>query len=136
MGLRGARIAWAGVVAACLLAPWRPTSHPCPPPPAPAPTLRGVLLYGPSGTGKTTLAKSLGHLLGVPLFVINGPEVFSGFVGGSEARIRDTFHRAAAVAPSLVFIDDIDAMCPKREDARCVVTRLMGEWGGGCVCAA
>ena len=90
------------------------------------PTHRGVLLYGPSGTGKTALAAEIARLANVPMFALNGAEVFSGFVGGSEAKIRDIFRVAASASPSLVFIDAIDAMCPKREEGSELEGRVVG----------
>lgn len=91
---------------------------------------RGVLLFGPPGTGKTLLARSLAQELDAKFFVINGPEVVSKFVGESEANVRAVFAAARAAAPALVFIDELDALCPKRDarvgdmDKRLVATLL------------
>jgi ribosome biogenesis ATPase len=78
---------------------------------------RGVLLHGPPGCGKTHLALAIAGELGVPFFQIAAPEVVSGMSGESEAKLRSLFQEAAAAAPSLIFIDEIDAITPKRETA-------------------
>lgn len=78
----------------------------------------GVLLHGPSGTGKTLLAHAIAGELGVPFFSISAPEIVSGFSGQSERRIRQLFVEAQSKAPALVFIDEIDAITPKRESAQ------------------
>ncbi|MGC9075707.1 MAG: CDC48 family AAA ATPase [Conexivisphaera sp.] len=77
---------------------------------------RGVLLYGPPGCGKTLIAKALANESGAKFFVISGPEVMSKFYGESEARLREIFREAKEKAPSIIFIDEIDAIAPKRED--------------------
>ncbi|ETO79602.1 hypothetical protein F444_05741 [Phytophthora nicotianae P1976] len=79
------------------------------------PALKGVLLFGPPGTGKTLIARALARELNARVFTINGPEVVSKFVGESEANLRAVFAQAAREAPSLVFIDELDAICPKRD---------------------
>ena len=79
---------------------------------------RGVLLYGPPGCGKTCLAMAVAGELGVPLLRISAPEIVSGMSGESEAKIREIFEEAARVAPALIFIDEIDAITPKRENAQ------------------
>ncbi|KAL3669639.1 hypothetical protein V7S43_005023 [Phytophthora oleae] len=76
---------------------------------------KGVLLFGPPGTGKTLIARALAKELNARVFTINGPEVVSKFVGESEANLRAVFAQAAREAPSLVFIDELDAICPKRD---------------------
>jgi ribosome biogenesis ATPase len=78
---------------------------------------RGVLLYGPPGSGKTMLATAIAGELGVPFFKISAPEVVSGMSGESEAKIRSLFNEAVKLAPSLIFIDEIDAITQKRETA-------------------
>lgn len=78
---------------------------------------RGVLLHGPPGCGKTHLAMAIAGELGVPFFQIAAPEVVSGMSGESEAKLRSLFQEAAGAAPSLIFIDEIDAITPKRETA-------------------
>ena len=77
---------------------------------------RGVLLYGPPGCGKTLIAKALANESGAKFFVISGPEIMSKFYGESEARLREIFREAKEKAPSIIFIDEIDAIAPKREE--------------------
>lgn len=79
---------------------------------------RGVLLYGPPGCGKTCLALAVAGELGVPLFKISAPEIVSGMSGESEAKIRELFETAVRMGPALIFIDEIDAITPKRENAQ------------------
>ncbi|KAK3737855.1 hypothetical protein QZH41_015785 [Actinostola sp. cb2023] len=79
------------------------------------PPTRGVLLYGPSGTGKTMIARAVANETGVHFICINGPDVLSRYYGESEARLRDIFTEAEDQAPSIVFIDEIDALCPRRD---------------------
>ena len=78
---------------------------------------RGVLLHGPPGCGKTTHAHAIAREAGVPFFSIAAPEIVAGVSGESEAKIRQLFAAAAAAAPSIVFIDEVDAIVPKRESA-------------------
>ncbi|KAL2608746.1 hypothetical protein R1flu_027319 [Riccia fluitans] len=75
---------------------------------------KGVLLYGPPGTGKTLLAKAIAGEAGVPFFSASGSEFVEMFVGVAAARVRDLFARARQFAPSIVFIDEIDAIGAKR----------------------
>ncbi|GAA97291.1 hypothetical protein E5Q_03969 [Mixia osmundae IAM 14324] len=77
----------------------------------------GVLLCGPPGCGKTMLAGAIAGELGVPFLNISAPSVVSGMSGESERAIRDTFEEAASLAPCILFIDEIDAITPKRENA-------------------
>ncbi|MEM2444099.1 MAG: CDC48 family AAA ATPase [Sulfolobales archaeon] len=77
---------------------------------------KGVLLHGPPGVGKTLLAKALANEIGAYFIVINGPEIMSKFYGESEARLREIFQEAENNAPSIIFIDEIDAIAPKREE--------------------
>lgn len=86
---------------------------------------RGILLYGPPGGGKTHLARALTGEMGVPVFTIRGPEVFTAYVGASESMLKGVFASAGAVAPAIVLIDEIDAMCPKRSDASEVEGRVV-----------
>ncbi|KAJ9477455.1 Ribosome biogenesis ATPase RIX7 [Pseudozyma hubeiensis] len=79
---------------------------------------RGVLLHGPPGCGKTMLAGAVAGELGVPFLSISAPSVVSGTSGESEKTIRDTFDEAASIAPCILFIDEIDAITPKRETAQ------------------
>ncbi|NXN90966.1 SPAT5 protein, partial [Rhinopomastus cyanomelas] len=82
------------------------------------PPPRGVLLYGPPGTGKTMIAKAIAHEVGAHVTVINGPEIISKFYGESESRLRQIFAEASLRCPSIIFIDELDALCPKREGAQ------------------
>ncbi|XP_042325696.1 ATPase family protein 2 homolog isoform X4 [Sceloporus undulatus] len=79
------------------------------------PPPRGVLLYGPPGTGKTLIARAVANEVGAHVTTINGPEIISKFYGESEARLRQIFAEASLRQPSIIFIDEIDALCPKRE---------------------
>ncbi|KAF8075946.1 P-loop containing nucleoside triphosphate hydrolase protein [Lyophyllum atratum] len=79
---------------------------------------RGVLLHGPPGCGKTLLANAIAGELGVPFINISAPSIVSGMSGESEKTLRDTFEEAKRVAPCLLFIDEIDAITPKRESAQ------------------
>src|SRR3989338_2092279 len=83
----------------------------------------GVLLHGPPGTGKTLLAKAVANESDANFILINGPEVMNKFYGESEKRIRDIFEEAEKNAPSIIFIDEIDAIAPKREETRGEVER-------------
>jgi len=76
---------------------------------------RGVLLLGPPGSGKTLLAKAVAHETNVSFQAINGPEIIHKFYGESEARLRDIFEIAERNQPSIIFLDEIDAIAPKRE---------------------
>ncbi|KAF9971140.1 spermatogenesis associated protein 5 [Actinomortierella ambigua] len=78
---------------------------------------KGVLLYGPPGTGKTLIARTVAKATGAFLTVINGPEIISKFYGETEAKLRTIFEQAADNSPSIIFIDEIDALCPKRDEA-------------------
>jgi transitional endoplasmic reticulum ATPase len=77
---------------------------------------KGVLLYGPPGVGKTLLAKALANEVGAYFIAINGPEIMSKFYGESEQRLREIFEEARKNAPAIIFIDEIDAIAPKREE--------------------
>ncbi len=77
---------------------------------------KGVLLHGPPGTGKTLLAKAVANESEANFILLNGPEVMSKFYGESEKKIRDIFEEAEKNSPSIIFIDEIDAIAPKRED--------------------
>ncbi|HKB11177.1 MAG TPA: AAA family ATPase [Vicinamibacterales bacterium] len=77
---------------------------------------KGVLLYGPPGTGKTLLARAVAAESRVHFIHVNGPEIMRKFYGESEARLRELFEEAARRAPAILFIDEIDAVAPKRAD--------------------
>src|SRR5216683_4287114 len=77
---------------------------------------KGVLLYGPPGTGKTLLARALAAESRVHFIHLNGPEIMRKFYGESEAKLREVFEEAARHAPAILFIDEIDAVAPKRAE--------------------
>ncbi|AMM53891.1 CDC48 family AAA ATPase [Pyrococcus kukulkanii] len=77
---------------------------------------KGVLLYGPPGTGKTLLAKAVANEANAYFIAINGPEIMSKYYGESEERLREIFKEAEENAPAIIFIDEIDAIAPKREE--------------------
>jgi len=77
----------------------------------------GILLYGPPGCGKTLLAKVLASESEATMYSINGPEIMNKYYGETEARLRDIFKEAKEKSPSIIFIDEIDAIAPKREEA-------------------
>ena len=76
---------------------------------------KGVLLHGPPGCGKTLIARAVAHETEATFFSINGPEIIHKFYGESEARLREVFEQASRQAPSIIFLDEIDAIAPKRE---------------------
>jgi len=84
---------------------------------------KGVLLHGPPGTGKTLLAKAVANESESNFILLNGPEIMSKFYGESEKKIRDIFEEAEKNAPTIVFIDELDAIAPKREDVQGEVER-------------
>jgi len=91
---------------------------------------KGVLLHGPPGTGKTLLAKAVANESEANFILINGPELMSKFYGESEKNLRDKFDEAEKTSPSIIFIDEIDAIAPKREESfgeveRRVVSQLL-----------
>ncbi|NIM25019.1 MAG: CDC48 family AAA ATPase [Nitrososphaeria archaeon] len=77
----------------------------------------GILLYGPPGCGKTLIAKVLASESEANMFLINGPEIMNKYYGETEAKLRDIFKEAKDNSPSIIFIDEIDAIAPKREEA-------------------
>jgi transitional endoplasmic reticulum ATPase len=77
----------------------------------------GILMYGSPGCGKTLIAKALASESEANFFIINGPEIMNKYYGETEARLRDIFKEARDSAPSIIFIDEIDAIAPKREEA-------------------
>jgi len=96
---------------------------------------RGVFLYGPPGCGKTLLAKGVANESDANFYVISGPEIMSKFYGESEARLREIFQKAQETSPSIIFIDEMDAIAPKREEVtgeveRRVVAQLLSLMDG------
>ena len=77
----------------------------------------GILLYGPPGCGKTLIAKVLANESEANMFSINGPEIMNKYYGETEAKLRDIFKEAKDNSPSIIFVDEIDAIAPKREEA-------------------
>ncbi|MEM3755167.1 MAG: AAA family ATPase, partial [Candidatus Bathyarchaeia archaeon] len=96
---------------------------------------KGVLLHGPPGTGKTLLAKAVANETNAHFISISGPEIMSKFYGESEERLREIFKEAQENAPSIIFIDEVDAIAPKREEVtgeveRRVVSQLLALMDG------
>jgi len=96
---------------------------------------KGILLYGPPGTGKTLLAKAVANESDAYFIAINGPEIMSKFYGESEQRLREIFEEAKKNAPAIIFIDEIDAIAPKRDEVigeveRRVVAQLLALMDG------
>ena len=96
---------------------------------------KGVLLHGPPGTGKTLLAKALASETNANFHILSGPEIMSKFYGESEERLRDIFKKAEENAPSIILIDEIDSIAPKREEVtgeveRRVVAQLLAVMDG------
>src|SRR2546427_3117450 len=96
---------------------------------------KGILLHGPPGTGKTLLAKAVASESNSHFISISGPEIMSKFYGESEARIREIFKEAKEKAPSIIFIDEIDCIAPKREEVtgeveKRVVSQLLSVMDG------
>ncbi|KAL9427358.1 hypothetical protein AB3S75_029534 [Citrus x aurantiifolia] len=84
---------------------------------------KGILLYGPPGTGKTLIARAVANETGAFFFLINGPEIMSKLAGESESNLRKAFEEAEKNAPSIIFIDEIDSIAPKREKTNGEVER-------------
>ena len=84
---------------------------------------KGVLLYGPPGTGKTLIAKAVANEVDAHFISISGPEIMSKYYGESEQRLREIFEEAKENAPSIIFIDEIDSIAPKREEVTGEVER-------------
>ena len=96
---------------------------------------KGVILWGPPGCGKTLIAKAIANETGAHFISINGPEIMSKFYGESEARLREIFKEAEENAPSIIFIDELDAIAPKRSEVtgeveRRVVSQLLALMDG------
>mmetsp|Transcript_25624 Transcript_25624/g.40292 ORF Transcript_25624/g.40292 Transcript_25624/m.40292 type:complete len:805 (-) Transcript_25624:252-2666(-) len=84
---------------------------------------RGVLLYGPPGSGKTLIARAVANETGAFFFLINGPEIMSKMAGESESNLRKAFEEAEKNSPAIIFIDEIDSIAPKRDKANGEVER-------------
>ena len=84
---------------------------------------KGVLLNGPPGTGKTLIARAVANESGANFFSINGPEIMSKYYGQSEQKLREIFLKAEETEPSIIFIDEIDSIAPKREEVQGEVER-------------
>ncbi len=84
---------------------------------------KGVLLYGPPGTGKTLIARAVANESGANFYAIQGPEIMSKFYGQSEERLREIFTEAEKNAPSIIFIDELDSIAPKRDEVHGEVER-------------
>ncbi|HKU49228.1 MAG TPA: CDC48 family AAA ATPase [Nitrososphaera sp.] len=84
---------------------------------------KGVILHGPPGTGKTLLAKAVANETNANFYTIGGPEIMSKFYGESEERLRNVFQEAQKNAPSIIFIDELDSIAPKREEVSGEVER-------------
>jgi len=96
---------------------------------------KGVLLHGPPGTGKTLLAKAVANETNASFYTIGGPEIMSKFYGESEERLRNVFQEAEKNSPSIIFIDELDSIAPKREEVsgeveRRVVAQLLSLMDG------
>ncbi|MHA2191139.1 MAG: CDC48 family AAA ATPase [Candidatus Thorarchaeota archaeon] len=96
---------------------------------------KGVLLHGPPGTGKTLIAKAVANESGANFKIINGPEIMSKFYGESEQKLREVFEEAEKNSPSIIFIDELDSIAPKRADVtgeveRRVVAQLLALMDG------
>lgn len=106
---------------------------------------KGILLYGPPGSGKTLIARAVANETGAFFFLINGPEIMSKLAGESESNLRKAFEEAEKNSPAIIFIDEIDSIAPKREKTQVGVGVKGGMQGregvliGGqvrmCVCA-
>src|ERR1700694_173959 len=88
---------------------------------------KGVLLYGPPGTGKTLIARVVAAETNAFFSIINGPEIVNSVYGKSEALLRDVFEEAERGAPSIIFIDELDALATKRENAGELERRIVGQ---------
>ncbi|PSC71455.1 cell division cycle 48-like protein [Micractinium conductrix] len=84
---------------------------------------KGILLYGPPGSGKTLIARAVANETGAFFFLINGPEIMSKLAGESESNLRKAFEEAEKNAPAIIFIDEIDSIAPKREKTQGEVER-------------
>ncbi|WP_280537916.1 CDC48 family AAA ATPase [Halopenitus sp. POP-27] len=96
---------------------------------------KGVLLHGPPGTGKTLIAKAVANEIDASFHTVSGPEIMSKYYGESEEQLRDVFEEASEDAPAIIFMDELDSIAPKREEAggdveRRVVAQLLSLMDG------
>jgi len=96
---------------------------------------KGVLLHGPPGTGKTLIAKAVANEIDANFHTISGPEIMSKYYGESEEKLREVFEEASEEAPAIIFMDELDSIAPKREEAggdveRRVVAQLLSLMDG------
>ena len=96
---------------------------------------KGVLLHGPPGTGKTLIAKAVANEIDASFHTVSGPEIMSKYYGESEEQLRDVFEEASEEAPAIIFMDELDSIAPKREEAggdveRRVVAQLLSLMDG------
>ena len=96
---------------------------------------KGILLSGPPGTGKTLIGKALAYEIGAHFCLVNGPEIMSKMAGESESNIRKIFEEAEKQAPSIIFIDELDSIAPKRDKTqgeveKRVVAQLLTQMDG------
>ncbi len=84
---------------------------------------KGVLLHGPPGTGKTWIARAVANESGASFFSVQGPEIMSKYYGQSEGKLREKFEEAKEQSPSIIFIDELDSIAPKRDDVKGEVER-------------
>ena len=96
---------------------------------------KGIMLYGPPGSGKTMLAKALANISGMNFISIKGPELVSKYLGESEEKIKDFFNKARQVSPSILFIDEIDSICragieSEKSNTHRIVSQLLLEMDG------
>jgi len=83
------------------------------------------MLYGPPGTGKTLIARAVANETGAFFFLINGPEIMSKLAGESESNLRKAFEEAEKNAPAIIFIDELDAIAPKREKVATLIVYVL-----------
>lgn len=86
---------------------------------------RGILLHGPPGTGKTHLARAIADASGAFLITVSGPELSSAYHGETESKLRAVFEDAKSNSPCIIVMDEVDAMCPKREEGGGVEARVV-----------
>jgi SpoVK/Ycf46/Vps4 family AAA+-type ATPase len=89
---------------------------------------RGILLYGPPGCGKSCIVPALAQACNYPLVKVRGPEIFDKYIGASEAKVREMFERATQMAPSILFLDELEALAPRRgSDSTGVTDRVVNQ---------